>query len=63
MPVKYHVYYLSNRQAYNLRYCEEVIAVDIGHMNVSDISFVEFMPNLEYLILAHTNWIDRKSGV
>ena len=55
MPVKYHVYYLSNSQAYNLRYCEEVVAVDIGHMSVSDISFVEFMPELQYLILAHTN--------
>lgn len=55
MPVKYHVYYLSTKQAYNLRYCEEMTAVDIGHMNVSDISFVEFMPNLEYLILAHTS--------
>jgi len=55
MPVKYHVYYLNNRQAYNLRYCEELTAVDIGHMNVSDISFVEFMPDLEYLILAHTS--------
>lgn len=55
MPVKFHVYYLSTKQAYNLRYCEEATAVDIGHMNVSDISFVEFMPNLEYLILAHTS--------
>ena len=55
MPVKYHVYYLSNSQAYNLRYCEEMVAVDIGHMNVSDISFVEFMPELQYLILAHTS--------
>ena len=55
MPVKYHVYYLNTSQAYNLRYCEEMTAVDIGHMNVSDISFVEFMPDLEYLILAHTS--------
>ncbi len=55
MPVKYHVYYLSTRQAHNLRYCEEMVAVDIGHMSVSDISFVEKMPNLQYLILAHTN--------
>ena len=55
MPAKYHVYYLSTKQAYNLRYCEEATAVDIGHMNVSDISFVEFMPDLEYLILAHTS--------
>ena len=55
MPVKYHVYYLTDTEAYNLRYLEEAVAVDIGHMNVSDISFVEYMPDLEYLILAHTS--------
>lgn len=54
MPVKYHVYYLNDSEAYNLRYCPEMVAVDIGHMMVSDIRFVEFMPKLEYLILAHT---------
>lgn len=54
MPVKYHVYYLNDVEARNLRYLEEAVAVDIGHMNVSDISFVKYMPNLEYLILAHT---------
>lgn len=54
MPVKYHVYYLNDTEAYNLRYCPEMIAVDIGHMMVSDVSFVEFMPDLQYLILAHT---------
>lgn len=54
MPVKYHVYYLQDAEAANLRYCPEMVAVDIGHMSVSDISFVEYMPNLRYLILAHT---------
>lgn len=54
MPVKYHVYYLNDKEAYNLRYCPDMIAVDIGHMMVSDIRFVEFMPDLQYLILAHT---------
>ena len=28
--------------------------VDVGHMGVKDVSFVEYMPNLKYLILAHT---------
>lgn len=54
MPVKYHVYYLNDKEVFNLRYCPEMIAVDIGHMMVSDVSFVEFMPDLQYLILAHT---------
>ena len=30
------------------------MAVDIGHMSIHNIDFVEFMPNLTYLILAHT---------
>ncbi len=55
MPTKYRVYYLSNAESYNLRYCPEIVALDIGHMNISDISFVEYMPDLEYLILAHTS--------
>ena len=54
MPVKYHVYYLNDSEAYNLRYCPDMIAVDIGHMMVSDVAFVKYMPNLRYLILAHT---------
>jgi len=55
MPVKYHVYYLSSSEAANLRYCPDMVAVDIGHMNLGDISFVEYMPQLRYLILAHTS--------
>ena len=54
MPVKYHVYYLNDSEVYNLRYCPDMVAVDIGHMMVSDVQFVEYMPNLQYLILAHT---------
>lgn len=51
MPVKYHVYYFFTEDAYNLKFCEEMEAIDIGHMLVDDISFVKYMPNLKYLIL------------
>jgi len=54
MPVREHVYYFNDEEAYNLRYCEDMICIDIGHMSIRNIDFVEFMPNLEYLILAHT---------
>ncbi len=54
MPVREHVYYFNDEEAYNLRYCEDMVCIDIGHMNIHNIDFVEFMPNLEYLILAHT---------
>ena len=54
MPVREQVYYFNDEEAYNLRYCEDMVCIDIGHMSIHNIDFVEFMPNLEYLILAHT---------
>ena len=60
MPVREYVYYFNDEEAYNLRYCEDMVVIDIGHMSIHTIDFVEFMPNLEYLILAHTqlNYIE-----
>ena len=54
MPVREHVYYFRDEEAYNLRYCEDMVCIDIGHMSIRNIDFVKYMPNLEYLILAHT---------
>lgn len=51
MPTKYHVYYFFDKDTPNLKYCEDIVAMDIGHMLVRDLSFVEYMPNLKYLIL------------
>ena len=54
MPNHYGVGRLFNDYAYNLRYCEDMVCLDVGHMTLTDISFVEFMPKLKYLILAWT---------
>lgn len=54
MPLRERVYYFNDEEAYNLRYCEDMVCIDIGHMSIHDIEFVKYMPNLEYLILAHT---------
>ena len=54
MPVRENVYYFNDEEAYNLRYCEDMVCIDIGHMSIHNIDFVEYMPNLEFLILAHT---------
>ena len=64
MPVRESVYYFNDEEAYNLRYCEEMVCIDIGHMSIHNIDFVKYMPNLEFLILAHTqlNYIDPISG-
>ena len=54
MPVREYVYYFNDEEAYNLRYCEDMVCIDIGHMSIHNIDFVAHMPNLQYLILAHT---------
>lgn len=50
--------YFKDGVSYNLRYCEDLICVDVGHLGVSDVSFLEGLTNLEYLILAHTGVTD-----
>lgn len=46
--------YVRDGEIDNIRYCEDLICMDIGHMGVKDVSFLETLTNLEYLILAHT---------
>lgn len=53
MPVK-NGFYPRGNDLYNLRYCHDIIALDIGHMNVSSCEFVAYMPKLQYLLLADT---------
>lgn len=54
MPTKHNVYYFLDEDSPNLKYCEEIIALDLGHMAIKNIDFVRYMPNLQYLVLAHT---------
>ena len=54
MPNHFGVGILPDDYAYNLRYCEDMVCLDVGHMTLTDISFVEYMPKLKYLILAWT---------
>ena len=43
---------LTNETAYYLKYCTDLVALDIGHNMVTDISFLKYMPNMKVLILA-----------
>lgn len=62
MPVKYKFKGFSSYTASNLRYCTEMEAIDFGHYgNISDLSFVEYMPNLKYLLLCETSVTDLTS--
>jgi len=42
---------VTNYQVQNLKYCEDMVCVDLGHMAITDISFVEYMPHLKYFIV------------
>jgi len=55
MPTKYHVYYFQDDESENLKYCEDMVCVDVGHMSIKHVEWAAFMPKLEYLILAHTD--------
>lgn len=46
--------YVRDHEVDNIRYCEDLICIDLGHMGIKDVSFLETLVNLEYLILAHT---------
>lgn len=48
-------YRLTNEDVQVLKYCKDMVALDIGHNKVTDISFLQYMPNLRILILVD-NW-------
>lgn len=50
--------YIHDRHTDGFRYCTEMVALDVGHNFISDISFVECMPKLKYLILAENPVVD-----
>lgn len=53
MPTKYYVTQgsFNDIYSYNLRYCEEIVSMDIGHMWITDIEFVRYMPKLKYFVM------------
>lgn len=62
MPVKYKMQGFGSYSAYNLRYCTEMEALDFGHYgSISSLTFLEYMPNLKYLLLCETSVSDLTS--
>ena len=57
MPVKYD-FYPRGDDLVNLKYCHDIIALDIGHMEISSCEFVAYMPKLKYLLMADTQISD-----
>lgn len=57
IPVKWGAQ-VTTEDLYNLRYCTDMVCVDIGHMEVSSCEWAAYMPNLKYLLLADTQIAD-----
>ena len=49
---------LSNADLEPLKYCTELVSLDLGHMHYKDLSFLENMQKLEYLILVDARYTD-----
>jgi hypothetical protein len=47
-------YYPTGNELDNLRYCHDIIAIDVGHRKVTNCEFAAYMPHLQYLLLADT---------
>lgn len=50
--------WLTDEDAYNLRYCVDMVCLDLGHHYISNCDFVRYMPNLRYLIIADCSITD-----
>ena len=48
----------NNEELKKLRYCTQMVAVDIGHSGATECEWLEYMPHLRYLILADTKITD-----
>jgi len=46
---------LYSNQCSVLKYCPDLIALDLGHKNITDLSFLYDLPHLKYLILAEND--------
>ena len=57
MPGKYNRG-VNDAHAYNLRYCEDMVCIDVGHKPITHCEWAAYMPNLKYLILADTGVSD-----
>ncbi len=57
IPVKWGAQ-VTTEDLYNLRYCTDMVCVDIGHMDVDSCEWAAYMPNLKYLLLADTQISD-----
>lgn len=53
MPYQFHNG-VNRQTTANLRYCTDLELIDMGHYKLSNIDFVQYMPNLRFLLLCDT---------
>lgn len=54
----YGRYVVNDDDCENLRYCTEMVCLDLGHQAITKCDFVAYMPHLKYLVLADTGVSD-----
>ena len=51
----YHLHRpLYDADCTELKYCIDMVCLDLGHMKIRDFSFLQYMPKMKYLIVADT---------
>lgn len=55
-------FYMQNEDAKYLKYCKDLLALDLGHNYVNDLSFLEKLTNLRVLILVDNVVYKRPDG-
>ncbi len=59
MPYKHGMKKIAHLS--NLKYCHDMVCIDLGHFAVWDFEFVEHMPNLRFLLLLDCEVFDLSS--
>lgn len=49
---------ITDQELQLLKYCRELICVDLGHIKITDVSFLAYTPHMKYLLLCDTNVSD-----
>lgn len=58
MPAKYKNKAITTDRIQDLKYCTDMQVIDLGHYAISNVDFVEYMPNLKYLLLCDARLTD-----
>ena len=54
MPSSQNEGRFNEDHVYDMRFFEDLVCIDVGHMQIKTVDFVTYMPNLKYLVLADT---------